>query len=90
MEDTTDLDELLSFHIGETVYITDNRSPYYSQQGRILAHLVGKHAHVPSGQLVEQEALSKEVPRHSLPFAEALPAALRLVRPAWAEPEVVA
>ena len=39
--------ELLPFRIGETVYIIDNRSPYYSQQGRILAHLVGKHAHVP-------------------------------------------
>ena len=41
------MDELLSFRIGETVYITDSRSPYYSQQGRILAHLVGKHAHLP-------------------------------------------
>ena len=41
------MEESLPFRIGETVYITDNRSPYYSQKGRILAHLVGKHAHVP-------------------------------------------
>jgi hypothetical protein len=41
------MDKLLPFRIGETVYVIDSRSSYYSQEGRILAHLVGKHAHVP-------------------------------------------
>ena len=41
------MDELLPFRIGETVCVIDNGSPYYSQEGRILAHLVGKHAHIP-------------------------------------------
>ena len=41
------MDELRPFRIGETVYIIDNRSPYYSQQGHILAHLVGKHSRIP-------------------------------------------
>ena len=40
-------EELLPFRIGETVYIIDNRSPYYSEQGRILAHLASKHPHLP-------------------------------------------
>ena len=40
-------EELLPFRIGETVYIIDNRSPYHSEQGRILAHLASKHPHLP-------------------------------------------
>ena len=39
--------EELPFRVGDAVYITDNRSPYYSQEGRILAHLVSKNAHIP-------------------------------------------
>jgi hypothetical protein len=41
------MEESLPFRIGETVYIIDNGSPYYSQEGLILAHLVSKHAHLP-------------------------------------------
>jgi hypothetical protein len=41
------MDELLTFRIGDTVYIIDHRSPYFSQEGRVLARLIGKHAHVP-------------------------------------------
>ena len=40
-------EELLPFRIGETVYIIDSRSPYHSEQGRILAHLASKHPHLP-------------------------------------------
>jgi hypothetical protein len=39
--------EELPFRVGDIVYVTDNRSPYYSEEGRILAHLVSKHSHVP-------------------------------------------
>lgn len=39
--------EELPFRVGDIVYITDNRSPYYSEEGRILAHLVSKHPHIP-------------------------------------------
>jgi hypothetical protein len=41
------MEESLPFRIGETVCIIDNRSPYYSQEGLISAHLVSKHAHLP-------------------------------------------
>ncbi len=40
-------EELLPFRIGETVYIIDDRSPYHSEQGRILAHLVSERPHLP-------------------------------------------
>jgi hypothetical protein len=35
------------FQVGDLVHITDVSSPYYAEQGRILAILISKHAHSP-------------------------------------------
>ena len=37
------------FQVGNLVHITDVSSPYYAEQGRILAILVTKEAHSPAG-----------------------------------------
>jgi hypothetical protein len=35
------------FHLGDTVYVRDAISPFYSEEGRILAVLVNKQEHSP-------------------------------------------
>jgi hypothetical protein len=35
------------FRVGDAVSITDGASPYYAEEGRVLAVLVNKHAATP-------------------------------------------
>jgi hypothetical protein len=35
------------FRVGDTVSITDGASPYYTEEGRVLAVLVNKHGAMP-------------------------------------------
>jgi hypothetical protein len=35
------------FQVGDVVHITDTASPYYSEEGHILAILVNRRAHSP-------------------------------------------
>jgi hypothetical protein len=36
-----------SFQVGDVVLITDGASPYYTEEGRVLAVLVNKHGATP-------------------------------------------
>jgi hypothetical protein len=35
------------FLVGDVVFITDGASPYYTEEGRVLAVLVNKHGALP-------------------------------------------